>query len=314
MRVVVNHSESRRVVQVEEGWCETTLRESIAAKFPECDVSEVLIQVYDKEFETFLDLSPDTVLEDKSRIQLVTKPAATDMGRAVMAAEVMSELTAKKAERSDPRPLSQPSGKGDQRNPHIPPSLKRVRRQQLARRTEDPESSRSKHFTVAATAPQSITGTVLTPLDPGVAGPVASRNAVLHSLNRTEWVRRCANTSSPNNEALAPESRRALNVRPAIVKTRNGAGAPDKPSARYADGARAEPGAPAFRRAAGLVSGGLARLPMPVDSCSFEPSDQCGYSDSIEFREPKGSVRQVSGNSSSRSERKSRFEVASPRV
>ncbi|KAM7282012.1 uncharacterized protein ISCGN_002170 [Ixodes scapularis] len=45
MRVVVNHSESRRVVQVEEGWCETTLRESIAAKFPECDVSEVLIQV-----------------------------------------------------------------------------------------------------------------------------------------------------------------------------------------------------------------------------------------------------------------------------
>ncbi|KAG0441066.1 hypothetical protein HPB47_016060, partial [Ixodes persulcatus] len=31
-----------------------------------------------------------------------------------------SELTAKEAECSDPRPLSQPSGKGDHRNPHIP--------------------------------------------------------------------------------------------------------------------------------------------------------------------------------------------------
>ncbi|KAG0434086.1 hypothetical protein HPB47_019362 [Ixodes persulcatus] len=46
---------------------------------------------------------------------------------------VGSELTAKKAERSDPRPLSQPSGKGDHGNPHIPPSLKRkVSRYELA--------------------------------------------------------------------------------------------------------------------------------------------------------------------------------------
>ncbi|KAM7296333.1 uncharacterized protein ISCGN_021502 [Ixodes scapularis] len=108
MRVVVNHSESRRVVQVEEGWCETTLRESIAAKFPECDVSEVLIQVYDKEFETFLDLSPDTVLEDKSRIQLVTKPAATDMGRAVMAAEVISVVLPGPQEQSWPESVVSP--------------------------------------------------------------------------------------------------------------------------------------------------------------------------------------------------------------
>ncbi|KAG0414063.1 hypothetical protein HPB47_008783 [Ixodes persulcatus] len=80
-----------------------------------------------------------------------------------------SELPAKEAECSDPQPVSQTSGKGDQRNPHIPPSLKCVRRQQLTHQAEEKKSSISKHLTVAATALQSITGTVLTPLDPGVA-------------------------------------------------------------------------------------------------------------------------------------------------
>ncbi|KAG0427362.1 hypothetical protein HPB47_025582 [Ixodes persulcatus] len=48
---------------------------------------------------------------------------------------------------------------------------------QITHQAEEKESSSSKHLTVAATAPQSITGTVLTPLDPGVTGD-AGRFAV----------------------------------------------------------------------------------------------------------------------------------------
>ncbi|XP_040073885.2 uncharacterized protein LOC120846251, partial [Ixodes scapularis] len=115
--------------------------------------------------------------------------------------------------------------------------------------------TRWSHRTISLTAP----------LDWAVP-PAASRKDVLHSLSRTECACRCASTSSPNNDALAPESRRAANVRPAMVRAMNGAGALGEQSTRYADGARAIKGAPAFRRAAGLVSGGRIRFPKLVEA------------------------------------------------
>uniref|UniRef100_A0A147BBD6 Putative secreted protein n=1 Tax=Ixodes ricinus TaxID=34613 RepID=A0A147BBD6_IXORI len=114
-----------------------------------------------------------------------------------------------------------------------------------------------------------LTTNLTAPLDCAVP-PAASRKDVWHSLNRTECVCKCANTSSPNNDALAPESRRAANVRPAIVRAKNGAGASGEKSSRYADGARAIMGAPAFRRAAGLVSGGRLRFPRRWEALSAD--------------------------------------------
>ncbi|KAG0412760.1 hypothetical protein HPB47_010099 [Ixodes persulcatus] len=65
-----------------------------------------------------------------------------------------------------------PPGESEEKSPPSQAALLRFTNGSeltLARRTEDSESSSLKHLTVAATAPQSITGTVLTLLDPGVA-------------------------------------------------------------------------------------------------------------------------------------------------
>ncbi|XP_029832548.2 uncharacterized protein LOC115317129 [Ixodes scapularis] len=73
MRLLVAFEEHNRVIDLQEKCAESELRQAIREKFPDVDINSTFIEVFDKDFEAYVDYDCGAVLEDKGKILLVQK-------------------------------------------------------------------------------------------------------------------------------------------------------------------------------------------------------------------------------------------------
>ncbi|CAN8028828.1 unnamed protein product [Ixodes persulcatus] len=93
MRLLVAFEEHNRVIDLQENCAESELRQAISEKFPDVDIKSTLIQVFDKEFEAFVDYDCGAVLEDKRKIILIQKRNASGI-EAELSSAVVSDTGA----------------------------------------------------------------------------------------------------------------------------------------------------------------------------------------------------------------------------
>ncbi|CAN8021646.1 unnamed protein product [Ixodes persulcatus] len=93
MRLLVAFEEHNRVIVLQENCAESELRQAISEKFPDVDINSTLIQVFDKEFEAFVDYDCGAVLEDKGKIILIQKRNASGI-EAELSSVVVSDTGA----------------------------------------------------------------------------------------------------------------------------------------------------------------------------------------------------------------------------